>query len=100
MKVVFSDRARDDLDAIWQTIAAENPVRATSFVEELIDLGESLATMPYRFAVFSRYLAKGIRRAPHGNYLIFYRVLNGRIEIIHVLHAARDIDRMLFGGGE
>jgi len=56
--------------------------------------------MPYRFAVFSRYLAKGIRRAPHGNYLIFYRVLNGRIEIIHVLHAARDIDRMLFGGGE
>jgi toxin ParE1/3/4 len=99
MKVVFSDRARDDLDAIWQAIAAENSVRATSFVEELIDLGESLATMPYRFALVRRYSAKGIRRTAHGNYLMFYRVLDNRTEIIHVLHAARDIDRMLFGEG-
>ncbi|WP_377295734.1 type II toxin-antitoxin system RelE/ParE family toxin [Rhizobium sp. SGZ-381] len=100
MTVVFSDRARDDLETIWQAIAHENPGRATSFVEELIDLAESLATMPFRFAEVRRYSASGIRRVPHSNYLIFYRVLADRIEIIHVLHAARDIDRMLFGEGE
>jgi plasmid stabilization system protein ParE len=38
----------------------------------------------------------GIRRHPFGNYLIFYRVGTNAIEVVHVLHGARDYERLLF----
>jgi toxin ParE1/3/4 len=39
---------------------------------------------------------RGIRRRPFGNYLIFYRVGANAIEVVHVLHGARDYERLLF----
>jgi toxin ParE1/3/4 len=41
----------------------------------------------------------GLRRAIHGNYLIFYRVDPGEVVIIHVLHGARDYEPILFPEG-
>jgi toxin ParE1/3/4 len=37
-----------------------------------------------------RHEGAGIRRRPHGNYLIFYRIGVDRIEVVHVLHGAQD----------
>jgi len=37
-----------------------------------------------------------VRRRPHGNYLIFYRVGAEQVEILHVLHGARDYEPILF----
>ena len=34
--------------------------------------------------------------APFRDYLIFYRVTAEAVEILRVLHGARDIDRLLF----
>jgi toxin ParE1/3/4 len=34
---------------------------------------------------------------PFGRYIIFYRVVSGAIEIVRVLHGARDIEN-IFGG--
>ncbi|WGV28793.1 type II toxin-antitoxin system RelE/ParE family toxin [Halotia branconii] len=36
-------------------------------------------------------LASNLRSFPVGNYLIFYRSINQDIEVIRVLHGARDI---------
>ncbi len=44
----------------------------------------------------ARYEALGIRRRPYGNYLIFHRVAGNTIEILHVLHGARDYEAILF----
>ena len=38
----------------------------------------------------------GIRRKVHGNYLIFYRLGGNEVEIPHMLHGARDYERLLF----
>ena len=35
MKLIFTDAAREDLKAIGDHIADDNPLRALSFVEEL-----------------------------------------------------------------
>jgi len=43
-----------------------------------------------------RYEHTGIRRSLFGNYLIFYRVGDDRIEVIHILHGARDYEPLLF----
>jgi plasmid stabilization system protein ParE len=36
----------------------------------------------------------GIRRRVHGNYLIFYRVREELVEVVHVLHGARDYETL------
>jgi toxin ParE1/3/4 len=43
-----------------------------------------------------RYEQFGIRRRPFGNYLIFYRVGPDAIEVVHILHRARDFEPLLF----
>ena len=43
-----------------------------------------------------RYEHWGIRRCVHGNYLIFYRVREDAVDIVHVLHGAMDYESMLF----
>ena len=37
-----------------------------------------------------------IRRRPAGDYLIFYRIEDDQIEVLHVLHGARDYEAILF----
>ena len=96
MKVVITDNAWDDLLAIGKRIQADNPKRAESFVEELYQCCRELANMPFAFAAV-RGPAEGIRRRRHGNYLIFYRVASHQLEVLHVLHAARDYERIVFG---
>ena len=51
---------------------------------------------PRGYPLVPRYEQFGIRRRPFGNFLIFYRVDPERIEVVHVLHGARDYEPLLF----
>lgn len=96
MKVVITNEAQCDLETIGDYIARHNPDRARSFVRELIEKAMSLADMPRRFPLVSRYEQLGIRSVVHGNHLVFYRVESDRMIVIHVLHGARDYQALLF----
>lgn len=96
MKVVFAPAAEHDLLEIGQRIPPDNPARAVSFVDELIDHCLTLAEMPRRNPLVPRYEHWGIRRAVHKSHLIFYRVRSETIEIVHVLHGAMDYESILF----
>jgi addiction module RelE/StbE family toxin len=97
MKVVITAAAKADLLAIRRYIEADNPSRALSFVEELLNRCLALADTPRAYPLVPRYERFGIRRCVHGNYLIFYRLQPEQIEVIHVLQGARDIEALLFG---
>ncbi len=96
MRVVITAAAKADLLAIRRYIEADNPSRALSFVEELLDRCLALADTPRAYPLVPRYERYGIRRCVHGNYLIFYRLQPEQIEVIHVLQGARDIEALLF----
>ncbi|MER2520156.1 MAG: type II toxin-antitoxin system RelE/ParE family toxin [Bdellovibrionales bacterium] len=51
--------------------------------------------MPHACPLMPRYKSKGIRRCVYRNYLIFYRVYETRIEIVHILQGARDYESLL-----
>lgn len=97
MKVVFTDPAEDDLEAIGDWIAQDNPLRAFTFVQELrgacLEIGPRAMAYPY----VEHRRGDGIRRKIYRNYLIFYRVMSGIVEIVHVLHGARDYVPLLRG---
>ena len=97
MKVVITAAAKADLLAIRRTIGADNPTRAVSFVEELLDRCLALADTPRAYPLVPRYERFGIRRCVHGDDLIFYRLQPEVIEVIHILQGARDIEARLFG---
>ncbi len=91
--------AETELEAIADYIARDNPRRALSFVQELRDRCLSLADMPLAFPLVPRYEDRGIRHRVHGNYQIFYRVMGdppARIDVLHVLHSARNYAALLF----
>ncbi len=96
MIVHLSAEAEQDIEAIGDYIAVDNPARAISFVSELRTKCLELAALPNAFPLVAGYEAEGVRRRRHGNYLIFYRVQTAKLVVIHVLHGARDYDAILF----
>ncbi len=97
MRVVITAAAKADLLAIRRYIEADNPTRAVSFVEELLNRCLALADTPRAYPFVPRYERFGIRRCVHGDDLTFYRLQPEQIEVIHVLQGARDIEALLFG---
>ncbi len=52
--------------------------------------------MPSAFPLVPRYEQHGIRRRPYGRYLIFYRIEDDRVSILHFLRGAIDYEPLLF----
>ena len=96
MIVIINPGAEADLQRIGDIIAENNPVRAVTFARELRQRCESLAHTPRRFPLVPRYEHTGVRRAVHGNYLIFYRVGTESVEVVHILHGAMNYEAVLF----
>ncbi|BCH19724.1 type II toxin-antitoxin system RelE/ParE family toxin [Mesorhizobium sp. L-2-11] len=96
MKVRFTTEAKADLLQIGDYIAKGNPHRALSFVDELEQKCQTIATSPKAFPLVPRYERHGIRRRVHGSYLIFYRAEAEQVVILHVLHGATDYAAVLF----
>ena len=99
MIVVFSDAAEADLERIADYIARDNPHRASRFVAELIDRAKRLADTPEAYPLVPRHAHHGIRKRSHGAYLIFYRVRDDQIEILHVLNGAQDWETQILPPG-
>jgi toxin ParE1/3/4 len=96
MKVVVTEAALEDLFRIARFIESDSPARAVSFIDELHDRCRRLGGMPKAYPLIPGRELSGIRRRPHGNYLIFYRITDRAVEVLHVLNGAQDYERILF----
>jgi len=95
--VFITDDAEEDLERIGDYIGQHNPVRAESFVDELIERAQSLSRMALRFSVVKRLEHRSVRRLPHKGYSIYYRVANERVEVLRILNGAQDYETILLG---
>ncbi|MDO3436765.1 type II toxin-antitoxin system RelE/ParE family toxin [Rhizobium sp. CBN3] len=95
MKVAFSQAARADLLAIGRYILEQNPTRALPFMDELRSACVEIADMPHAFIELRLPRLRGVRRRPFGNYLIFYRVEGSTVQVMRILHGARDYINIL-----
>lgn len=84
-----SDVARSDLEAIWLFIAQDNPEAADRFIQVMVSRFPMLASMP-KVGRQREELSAHLRSFPVGNYIIFYRLMKNGVEIVRVLHGARD----------
>jgi toxin ParE1/3/4 len=90
-KVILTPQAQDDLRDIVSFIAQDNPDRAKSFGNELIDRALTLAELPERGRIVPEISGTNVREIIHRSYRIIYEIFPAR-EAVYVLrfwHGAR-----------
>lgn len=85
-----SPRAADDLVEIWNYIAKDNPVAADRLLDRIDQLCQTLMEYPYMGRERPDIMV-GIHSFAVNKYVIYYRHIEVGIEVIRVLHAARDV---------
>lgn len=93
-KLRYLPKAKNDLSTIALYIAADNPQRAYSFVDEIEQRCRLIAELP-KAARRVDSVAGVVRVVSFKRYLIFYRDSKDAIDVLRVLHSARDIDSVL-----
>jgi toxin ParE1/3/4 len=94
MRLVITPLAEQDLEAIADYIATDNPERALSFVRELRTQCQRISLNPHGYRMRPE-LGEGIRSSAHGHYVIFFESDTNEVLILRILHGARDIPALL-----
>lgn len=87
--------AADILD-IWDHIAEDSLDQADRWVDKLDEKFGILATQPLMGRAREE-LAADLRTFPFGRYVIFYTPVQDGIDVVRVLHSARDVDAAFDG---
>lgn len=97
-KFLLSREALEDLDLIWTYIARENVEAADRVLEAAYWTCKNIADHPELGRLREVPRISGSLRSfvitDFPNYVIFYRPLAGAVQIVRVLHGARNIDRL------
>jgi toxin ParE1/3/4 len=92
-RLIISPAARLDLLEIGDFIALDNLKRAATFIAEVEAKIKSIAQHPSSFPARDDIFA-GLRAARHGRYLIFFLAMADEVQIVRVLHSARDLPQV------
>lgn len=90
LRLVILPAARADLVEIGDFIALDNPRRAETFLNEVETQMAQISERPASFPTRDE-LHPGLRSARHGRYLIFFKEVGDQVQIVRVLHGARDL---------
>jgi toxin ParE1/3/4 len=91
----FAPSVRQQIREIVTRIKSDDMLAARKWFEQLNEKCRTLAETP-RAGRIREDLLPNLYMFPYGNYLIFYDIIPSGIQIVHVVHAARDI-RNTFG---
>ncbi len=92
LRIARTDRADEDLIAIWLEIASDNPSAADRVLDAIKRRWRQFAIHPYS-GIARDDILLGIRHLIVGQYLTLYRISGEAIEIIRVLHGRRKITK-------
>ena len=94
-RVIYSDIAKADLREIWDYVSDDSQLQADRLIERFRSKLEHLA----KWNTLGRprpEISVNCRSYPFGKYCFFFRPIDNGIEVIRVIHAARDLDQIEF----
>ncbi|QWA11602.1 type II toxin-antitoxin system RelE/ParE family toxin [Sodalis ligni] len=91
MRLRISPLAGQDIAAIGDYIAQDNPTRAFSFTHELLEQCKLIGENPCIYRERPE-LGKSRRSCTYGRYVLIYDTRDDEVLIERVLHGSRDID--------
>ena len=93
MKVHWTDTALRHLDAIYHYIAQNSPAYAKRMVDRLTRRSQQIGEFPLSGRVVPEYEMSQIREVIEGPYRIIYYIKPDRLDVLAVLHGARDFPK-------
>jgi plasmid stabilization system protein ParE len=90
-KVILTPQSLDDLEEIVTFIAKDNPGRARTFGNELIDRALSVAAFPELGRVVPEIGEPAVREIIHGSYRIIHEIFPDQktVYVLRFWHGAR-----------
>ena len=93
MRVHWTDTAQGHLEAIHAYVAQDSPQYAKRMVDRLTRRSQQIADYPLSGRAVPEYDVEQIREVIEGPYRIIYYVKPDQIDVLAVLHGARDVLR-------
>ena len=90
-RVVWSQRAFQDLEAIASYIAADSAAYAGNVVKRIVGMSQSLARFPRSGRMVPEFDDEAIRELLVYSYRVIYRIEGGEVTIAAVVHGKRDL---------
>jgi toxin ParE1/3/4 len=81
--------AAQDLEDIWFYVAQDDPDAADRLLDRIEESAQLLAENP-ELGPARPDVAPELRYHPVGSYLLLYRIIRNGIELVRVVHGARD----------
>lgn len=94
-EVTWADAALNDLDAIAEYIALDNPAAASKLVEQVMNQTDRLADFPRSGRIPPELPDSVYREILVPPCRIFYRGDNDRVFILHVMREERQLRRFM-----
>ncbi len=89
----LTPQAENDLEELWLAIALDNPSAADRLLRRIAIKLERLAQFP-EIGSPKPEIAPSARILVEGNYVILHEVVGDTVEIVRVVHGARDLDEL------
>lgn len=90
-QVIYAPEADDDLEAIVDYIARDKPMAARDWLLKIRKTCETLATQSGAGEERGGFGVAGCRSFSVGQYVVFFRSIDGGIEVSRVIHGSRDL---------
>ena len=92
-RVLWTEPAVADLEAIFDFIARDSDVYAAATIERILDGVERLAAFPQSGRSVPEWRKPSLREIVIRSYRVIYRVRRDTVEILTVIHGARKLPR-------
>jgi toxin ParE1/3/4 len=91
MRIIWSTRAKEDVNAIRAYIARDSSYYASRFTSRMVLSVKVLAKFPEIGQVVPELAAHKVRELLYHNYRILYQICANHVAVIAVIHARRDL---------
>ena len=94
MNVQWTKTAEGHLDAIYAYISQDSMTYALRMVDKLTRKSEQIATHPLSGRAVPEYERDDLREIIENPYRIIYRINEGQIDIVAVIHASQNMHKI------
>lgn len=88
-KIVWSPQAIEDVNEICRYIAKDSALYALILAQSIVSAVEDVALFPYLGRTVPEKRNEKIREKIVGKYRVIYKIRNGTVQLLTVIHGAR-----------
>ncbi len=89
MRVLWTDAALNQLEAVRDFLSRTSPEYAQRIVERLVNRSEQIATFPRSGRMVPEYQLDEVRQVVEASYRIIYLIKENQVEVLAIIHTSR-----------